>query len=82
MRPDIIVLIGDFISQKIAEKLPYDQFRQYFDTIGQIVKDSNFQCLRDQTQWIFVPSVDDPGQPKLMPCLPLSEHFLSGPRGT
>jgi hypothetical protein len=82
MRPEMIVLIGDFMSQKIAEKLPFDQFRVYFDTIAQIVKDNDYKCLRDQTHWIFVPSIEDPGQTKLIPCLPLSDYFLSGARGT
>jgi thiamine pyrophosphokinase len=82
MRPEIIVIVGDFLSQRIAEKLPFDSFRVYFDTIAQIVKDNEFKCLRDQTQWIFVPSLDDPGQTKLMPCLPLSDYFFSGARGT
>lgn len=62
--------------------MPYEGFKSYFDTISQIVKDSDYKCLRDQTQWIFVPSVDDPGQTKLMPCLPLSDFFFTGSRGT
>jgi hypothetical protein len=82
MRPEIIVIVGDFLSQRIAEKLPYDQFRVYFDTIAQIVKDGDYKCLKEQTHWIFVPSLDDPGQTKLMPCLPLSEYLFSGARGT
>ena len=30
----------------------------------------------------MVPSVDDPGQPKMMPCLPMAEYFVTGPRST
>jgi DNA polymerase alpha/epsilon subunit B len=82
MRPEIIVLVGDFISQRNSEKLPYDSFKSYFDTIQQIVKDNEYKCLRDQTHWIFVPSLEDPGQTKLMPCLPLSDYLFSGARGT
>jgi hypothetical protein len=78
----MIILVGDFLSQRIAEKLPYDQFKPHFDFIPQIVKDNDLKCLRDQTQWIFVPSLDDPGQPKLMPCLPLAEFLFAGNRGT
>jgi len=81
MRPEMIVLIGDFLSQRIAEKLPYEAFKTYFDTISQIVKDNDLRCLRDQTQWVFMPSIDDPGQTKLMPCLPLSDFFFTSNRG-
>jgi len=34
MRPEMIVLIGDFLSQKISEKLPYESFKTYFDSIS------------------------------------------------
>ena len=27
MRPDIIVVMGDFVSQHISDKLPYESFR-------------------------------------------------------
>mmetsp|Transcript_42329 Transcript_42329/g.31005 ORF Transcript_42329/g.31005 Transcript_42329/m.31005 type:complete len:88 (-) Transcript_42329:334-597(-) len=38
--------------------------------------------LQDVTQWIIVPSVNDPGQTKMMPCLKMPEFFLSGMKGT
>jgi len=69
IKPDIVVLMGDFVSLKIAEKAGFDQLKFYFESIGQIIREQNFICLREATHWIFVPSVDDPGQPKLMPCL-------------
>ncbi len=47
MRPDIIVLVGDFVSQRISDKLPYEAFRQYFDTISQIVKEQDLRCLKE-----------------------------------
>jgi hypothetical protein len=28
-----------------------------------------------------MPSLEDPGQTKLMPCLPISDFFFTGPRG-
>ncbi|TNV81490.1 hypothetical protein FGO68_gene12645 [Halteria grandinella] len=81
MRPEIIVLVGDFLSTRISEKLPYDAFRQHFDTISQIVKDNDLKCLKEQTHWILLPSCDnDPGQCKLFPALPLADYFISGPR--
>jgi hypothetical protein len=49
MRPEMVVLIGDFISQRIAEKLPYEAFKNHFDTISQIVKDNEYKCLKEQT---------------------------------
>ncbi len=30
---------------------------------------------------MFIPSLDDPGQTKLMPCMPLSDFFFTGTRG-
>eukprot|EP00347_Sterkiella_histriomuscorum_P020272 403338437 len=81
MKADIIVLVGNFISQKLSEKLSYDQFKTYFESIGQVVRENNLTFLRDSTQWIFIPSVDDPGQPKLMPCLQFQEYFLTGFKG-
>lgn len=80
MRPHIIVVMGDFVSQRIADKTPYEGFRQYFESISQIAKDNSLTCLKEQTEWIFVPSVDDPGMTKMMPCMPLAEYFLTGPR--
>ena len=82
MRPDIVILIGDFISQKQSEKSSYEQLKQYFESLGQIVRENDYICLRDLTHWFFVPSIDDPGQPKLMPCLQLSEFFISTFKGT
>jgi hypothetical protein len=37
--------------------------------------------LRDKTEWIIVPSVNDPGQNKLMPGTKLSEFFISTMKG-
>jgi hypothetical protein len=80
MRPHIIVIMGDFVSQRISDKMPYEGFRQYFESISQIARDNSLTCLKEQTEWIFVPSVDDPGMTKMMPCMPLAEYFLTGPR--
>ena len=82
MKPDIIVLIGDFFSSKSQESLSYDEFVPYFEIIGHIIRERDLVVLRDLTNWILVPSVDDPGMTKLMPCMKLSEHFLSGFKGT
>lgn len=82
MRPEILILLGDFVSAKQAERLPFDGIRQHFDTLAQIVKDNDLRCLKEQTQWILAPSLDDPGQSHLLPCVPLSDFFVTGPRST
>lgn len=78
MRPEMIILVGDFISERLSEKLPYEGFKPYFDTIGQILKDNEYRFLKEGTQWVVIPSVDDPGQTRMMPCTPLAEYFFSG----
>ena len=46
------------------------------------MRDKSFDYLRDHTRWIFVPSLDDPGQLNLLPQLALNESLLSGFAGT
>ena len=49
MRPEMIILVGDFFSQRIAEKVPYESFKTYFESIAQIVKDNDLRCLKEQS---------------------------------
>ena len=53
----------------------------YFDEILIVVKDNELDCLRELTQWIFMPCLNDPGICKVMPSFKLSEYFVSGIRG-
>lgn len=34
--------------------------------------------LRDFSEWIFIPAIDDPGQIRAMPSAPMSEYLLEG----
>jgi hypothetical protein len=46
-----------------------------------LIRENDMRMLRDHTQWIIMPSVNDPGQTKLMPCLKLSEFFIQTFKG-
>jgi len=77
MKPDIVVLVGDFISQQNIEREPFEKHKYYFETISQTVKESNLAYLRDECTWIVMPSISDPGQSKLYPCFKLTEALFS-----
>jgi len=56
--------------------------RSHFERLGNIIRDKGFEYLRDHTEWVFVPSLDDLGQLSIMPQPPLNESLLSGFIGT
>lgn len=78
MLPSIIVCMGRFVSDQNREKESFESIRGYFEQLGNIVRDKGCDYLRDHTEWIFIPSLEDPGQMHLMPQVPLAEHLLSG----
>ena len=47
-----------------------------------MIRELDAKILRDHTQWILVPSVNDPGQTQLMPCSKLSEFLITAFKGT
>ena len=67
MLPSIIVIAGRFISEQNRYRVSNDQARDYFEQLGNIVRDRSFEYLRDHTEWVFVPALDDPGQINLIP---------------
>jgi hypothetical protein len=79
MRPEVIVLMGSFISQENTETNSLEKFKNFFEYFGQLVKD--YECLRDLTQWILIPSMDDPGILKIFPNFKLSEYLTNAFRG-
>lgn len=81
MRPEVIVMVGDFISQENIETESFDKFKYYFEQIGTIVRENGLVCLRDLTQWIIMPSPNDPGIIKVMPNFKLSEYLITGMKG-
>ena len=78
MRPKIIVFVGRFFSEQNSESESYEKFRGYLEKLGGIVRDKELANLRDFSEWIFIPSIDDPGQLKAMPNSPMSEYLLEG----
>lgn len=78
MLPSIIVCAGRFISDQGRDNESFEQSRAHFESLGNIIRDKNLDYLRDHTEWIFIPALDDPGQTHLMPQMPLSNHLLSG----
>ena len=82
MLPSIIVCAGRFISEQNKDKKSFDVIRGYFEQFGNIIRDQGHDYLRDHTQWIFIPALDDPGQLELMPQVPLSDHLIASFIGT
>lgn len=67
MLPSVIVCTGRFISELNRFHASNEQVKDYFEQLGNIIRDKSFDYLRDHTQWIFVPGLDDPGQINLVP---------------
>ena len=78
MRPKLIICVGKFFSEQINESESYDKLKGYFEKFGSIVRDKELVNLRDFSEWIFVPAIDDPGQIRAMPAAPMSEYLLEG----
>jgi hypothetical protein len=81
MRPEVIVMIGNFVSPTNRELQTFDKIKSYFDEIVNIIKENELHCLRDLTQWIFMPSIGDPGIMKVMPTFKISDFLVSGIKG-
>lgn len=78
MLPSIVVCAGRFISDQNRDKESFESIRGHFEHLGNLIRDKNLTYLRDHTEWIFIPALDDPGQLHLMPQMPLPSHILSG----
>ena len=78
MRPKLIVCIGRFFSEQRNETDSFEKFKGYLDKFGAIVRDKELHNLREMTEWIFIPAIDDPGQIRAMPSAPMSEYLLEG----
>lgn len=76
MCPEIIVLIGDYISQDNHDDESYDKIKSYFEAIGGIIRNNHYPCLKELTQWIIMPSLNDPGMVQVFPSFKLSELFM------
>lgn len=78
MQPRIVVMIGALFSDKNVSTAT---LQGYLENFGDIIRQNNYVNLREHTEWIFIPSQQDPGQPITMPMFPLSESLLNGFRG-
>jgi hypothetical protein len=81
MRPEVIVFIGSFVSQENTESESVENFKMYFEQIGTIVRENELVCIRDLSQWVLMPSLEDPGIIKVMPSFKLSDCLFSGMKG-
>jgi hypothetical protein len=79
MRPEVVVLMGSFISQENTESESFEKFKMYFEQVGQLIREN--ECLRDLTQWVLMPSMDDPGIMKIFPNFKLSDYLTNGMKG-
>jgi hypothetical protein len=59
MRPRIVVVTGRIFTEHASENDSFDRFKSYVEQLGNICKDK--KNLLELTEWVFVPSVDDPG---------------------
>lgn len=48
-RPEVVVLIGDYISLENNETESFDKIKLYFDAVGAIIREDGLNCLRDLT---------------------------------
>ena len=78
MRPKMIVCVGRFFSEQNNEIESFEKFKGYLEKFGGIVREKELANLRDFTEWIFIPAIDDPGQIRAMPSAPMSEYLLEG----
>lgn len=78
MCPEMIVVCGRLFSEHANETESTDKFKSYMETLTSIIRDLNCVNLRDHTEWVFVPSIEDAGQIKALPAIPFSESIFSG----
>ena len=81
MCPEIIVLMGNFLSKENNDVHPTEKLRHHFESLGHMIRQNDLACLRDQTQWIIMGSQQDAGICQIMPNLKFSEHLLENFKG-
>lgn len=72
-------MIGDFNSRESQESDQFDVQKQHYEQIGAIIR--QYEVLRDQTQWILMPSCADSGIMQVFPAFKLSDFFLDAFKG-
>lgn len=56
MCPEIIVLMGNFLTRENSENQSTDKIKHHFEALGQMIRNHDMLCLRDQTQWVIMGS--------------------------
>jgi len=59
------VCTGRFFSERACENDSFDQLKRHLNTLATLCKDHTF--LQNETEWVFVPSLEEPGQVKIFP---------------
>lgn len=49
MKPEMLVLVGKFISNENNESATHEQLRDHFEQLGSVVRDLDLEFLRDKT---------------------------------
>ena len=60
MQPQLIVCTGRFFSERACENDSFTQLKRYVERLAGICKD--FTHLLNISEWVFVPSLEEPGQ--------------------
>jgi len=47
------------------------------ELIANIVVEKKLDGLRENTAWVFVPALEDPGQIRMFPVMPYAEYLIS-----
>ena len=46
------------------------------ELIANIIVEKKLDSLRENTEWVFVPALEDPGQIKMFPVMPYAEYLI------
>ena len=77
MQPTMIVCIGRIFSESVAETESANQFVRYMELLANIVTEKKLESLRENTEWLFVPALDDPGQIRMFPAMPYADYLIA-----
>ena len=80
MGPEVIVILGEFVSPETACE-GFAKLKESLEFILQILIDYKLDYLREMTQWVLVPSLNEQGVCKIMPAFKMSDYLISGMKG-
>ncbi len=47
------------------------------ELLANIVTEKKLESLRENTEWLFVPALDDPGQIRMFPATPYADYLIA-----